>query len=165
MSANTERIDRRLITLKTDAAKLPSWKIKTQKAGEKCCINMSKNVPYAVLPPQAEIGQTNISQLQMFDCLVRSILIFQQSTTSWYFFVYSLSNNNFYAIAVQIYIKTPNYKPVGIKNLMSFPRTGQKKRKKCQVRHRFLSYIRALFVTILYIWGLLFNPLKLGLWE
>ena len=103
MSANTERIDRRLITLKTDAAKLPSWKIKTQKAGEKCCINMSKNVPYAVLPPQAEIGQTNISQLQMFDCLVRSILIFQQSTTSWYFVVYSLSNNNFCAIAVQRY--------------------------------------------------------------
>ena len=35
MSANTERIDRRLITLKTDAAKLPSWKIKTQKAKDK----------------------------------------------------------------------------------------------------------------------------------
>ena len=29
----------------------------------------------------------------------------------------------------QIYIKPPNYKPVGIKNLMSFPRTGQCLRK------------------------------------
>ena len=64
---------------------------------------------------------------------------------------------------MQIYIKPPNYKPVGIKNLMSFPRIGQCLREKMSSPPQILVLYTCSFVTILYIWGLLFNPLKLGL--
>lgn len=63
---------------------------------------------------------------------------------------------------VQIYIKFPNYKPVEIKNKCHSPKFCVFYKKMSSPPQILVLYTCS-FVTILYIWGLLFNLQKLGL--
>ena len=57
----------------------------------------------------------------------------------------------------QIYIKIPNYKPVEIKNKCHSPKFYVFYKKMSSPPQILVLYTCS-FVTILYIWSLLFNP-------